>query len=106
MELNHTYQGYFLWMSGKNWDALTEEERGWISAAGEAASEVMYTYFWDEFYVEASNTIDAIDHLERIPGDQIDRQSFITAVAEHISDYEGDYFSEGLYDEIRKLAEK
>lgn len=106
MDLNHTYQGYFLWMSGKSWDKLSEEQQGWITEAAKQASEEMYDYFWNEFYVEASNTIDQIETLERIPADQIDRQSFIDAVAEHVADYEGDYFSEGLYAEIRALAGK
>lgn len=106
MDLNHTYQGYILWMSGPVWDSLTDEERGWINQAAEAASAELLDYFWNEFYVEASDTLDAIDHLQRIPQEEIDRQSFIDAVAEHVSAYEGDYFSQGLYNEIRELAQK
>lgn len=103
MELDHTFQAYSVYVSSVTWDKLTEEQQGWFADAVGQVKERLHNEYFSNDVVKYREALEAMDNIEIIPKEEVDMQSFIECVAEHVADYEGKYFSAGLYEQIRAL---
>lgn len=106
MELNHTFGIQLLYLSTMTWNKMTEEQRGWFEEAYRQVyiEEDYLNYVQNVMEPQYREELESLDNITIIPESEIDRQSFIDCVSEHMSDYEGEYFSAGLYDQIRAMA--
>ena len=103
-EINQTYQGITVFMSGVTYDKLTEEQQGWLTEALEITSQELREEYWDTI-VPGYEEMLVETGIEIIPNEEIDIDAFKAIVEEKIPEYEGKYFSEGLYDRIKALDE-
>lgn len=104
MELDHTFQGVAVYMSGKTWKNLTPEQQGWmVQAVDEVGSDIV-DELWSEKLVKDKEKLEQMDNITIIRGNEIDRQSFIDIINAKVPSYEDNFFSAGLYEKIRSLA--
>ena len=99
MELDYIYQNLFLWASAKNYDALTAQQQAWLDEALEKTYADMGTQL-AAAYEEAKKTM-TDNGMEFI---DVDLDSFRTATAAAVSEFDGTLYTAGLYEEIRALA--
>lgn len=99
MELNYIYQNLFLWTSAKNFNALSEQQQTWVREAVAAAYAELDTVLETMYAQEKQTMIDnGVEFIE------VDLDSFRAATAEAVGEFEGTLYSEGLYEQIRALA--
>lgn len=100
MELDYIYQNLFLWASAKNLAAMTDQQQAWVIEAVDKTYEKLDILVNDMYKEEKQkmmgNGVEFID---------VDLDSFRRATTEAVGEFEGSLYSEGLYDQIRALAE-
>lgn len=100
MELNYIYQNLFLWASSKNYEALTEEQQGWVEEAISQTyaklDEQLNTMYEEEKQKMIENGVEFID---------TDLNSFRKATEDAVGEFEGSLYTAGLYKQIRALAQ-
>ena len=97
-ELNYVQQALVTWFSQKNWDSLTDEQKGWINQAMEETC-AEYSVIMEESYATSKQALidGGVTFVEP------DLQSFKDATAEAVKSMDGVLFTSGLYDQIRAL---
>lgn len=102
MTFDYTQQGIAAFISDATVARLTDEQYGWVKDAVRYTFETTCSKLWNE---EVPAFYPAMEEggVEIIR--DIDIDAFRAVVDELVPTFEGDYFSEGLYDRIRELAE-
>ena len=100
MELDYIYQNLFLWASAKNLAAMTDQQQAWVVEAVDKTYEKLDKLVNDMYKEEKQKMMD--NGVEFIDADL---DSFRSATAEAVGEFEGSLYSAGLYDQIRALAE-
>lgn len=100
MELNYIYQNLFLWASAKNLDKLTEQQQTWIAEAVDKTYDTLDLMVNSMYKEEKQKMID--NGVEFIDADL---DSFRNLTKDSVGEFEGSLYSEGLYDQIRALAQ-
>ncbi len=101
MELNYIQQANVIWMSGATWEKLSDTQRQWIQEAVAAAHEINTKSAVEEHDTALAKVQEA--GLELVEFDEEAFRSKAEAVARQL---EGDLYREGIYDEIRGLADQ
>ena len=99
MEINYIQQANVMWMSQKTWDSLTEEQRAWVEQAISETDAEFSTDLFDVQY-DASKKLMEENGVTFI---EVDMDAFKAATADVVEKFDGDLFSEGLYEYIRSL---
>lgn len=100
MELNYIYQNLFLWASAKNMDRLTEQQRTWVAEAVNQTYGTLDLTVNNMYKEEKQKMIDnGVEFID------VDLDSFRNLTEESVGEFEGSLYSEGLYDQIRALAQ-
>lgn len=102
-ELNQTFQGIAVFMSGVTWKKLSNEQQGWVMEALEYTKEKLKKEYWDVTVPGYQKMLEDIKTIEIIPNEEVDSAAFQAIIEAHIGDYEGKFFSEGLYAKIKDL---
>jgi tripartite ATP-independent transporter DctP family solute receptor len=100
MELNYIQQANVLWMSQNTWNKLNDTQKEWIN---EAVAEA-YKVNTDSVYEEHDQCVEAVK-AAGIEFVDFDKDAFKVKAEEVARQLEGQQFREGLYDEIRALAD-
>ena len=96
--LDYIHSGLGLWMSPGRWDAMTEEQRGWLTEAAARAGEEGRALHEGEM----AAAFEALDGLG-VTVTQPDIDAFRAAVAPWIEGADGEAWEEGLYERIGGL---
>ena len=101
MEINYIYQSMFLWMSEMTWSELSPQQQEWIEQAIEKTHGEMAELIDSSYESAKQGLIDGgMEFIE-----DVDLDSFREATANAIGTLEGSLFREGLYEEIRSMAD-
>lgn len=101
MAFDHTQQGIGAFISDATKAKLTEEQLGWMDQALNYAFESTSEKLWQE---EVPSYYAAMEEKGVTIVRDVDIAAFREIVENLIPQFEGQYFSEGLYDQIRALA--
>ena len=96
--LDYIHSGLGLWMSPDRWDAMSEEQRGWLTAAAERAGTEGRAVHEEEM----AAAMDALDGLG-VTVTEPDMQAFRDAIAPWIAGADGNAWEPGLYERIGGL---
>ena len=102
MVMDHTQQGVAVFIADATVEKLTEEQLGWIKEAIAYVFEETSQELWE---VEVPSYYETIAENGVTIVDDVDIQAFQDIVTDLVPQFEGEYFSEGLYAQIRALAE-
>ncbi len=102
MKFDHTQQGIGAFISDAAKEKLTEEQMGWLEEALEYAYETTSRKMWEE---EIPGYYEAMEEAGITVVSDVDVDAFRQIVLDLIPEFEGEYFREGLYEEIRSLAD-
>jgi len=98
MPLDYLRSGIGIWMSGRAWDGLTEEQQQWALEAAERTFAEQKPLFEQE---EAEALAEAIAKGMTVV--EPDREAFAAASAPVIQALDGKAWPEGLYDQIHSM---
>lgn len=101
MDFDHTQQGIGAFISDKTRQKLSEEQLGWLDEALQYAFETTSEKLWNE---DVPGYYTAMEEKGVTIIKDVDKDAFRSVVETLIPDFEGNYFSEGLYNQIRALA--
>jgi TRAP-type transport system periplasmic protein len=98
MPIDYIYSSMGVWMAGQKWQALTEEQRGWLKAAAAKASA-------DGRKLHADAMKAALDKIAAsgITVAKPDIAAFRKASESVITEFEGKMWPAGLYGQIRDI---
>lgn len=102
MVMDHTQQGIAVFMSDLTKEKLTEEQLGWITEAIDFVFNETSSDLWE---VEVPSYYETMAENGVTIVDDVDIKAFQDIVTTLIPQFEGEYFREGLYSEIRALAQ-
>lgn len=100
MSFDHTQQGVGAFLSNVTADKLSDEQKGWLDEALQYAYEISAKKLWNE---DVPSYREAMKEKGITLVDDVDVEAFRAIVEDMIPDFEGKYFSAGLYDQIRAL---
>lgn len=102
MAFDHTQQGIGAFIADSAAEKLTEQQRGWLEESLEYAYEVSSTELWEK---DVPGYYEAMEEKGTNIVKDVNTDAFREIVTGLIPKFEGNYFSEGLYDQVRELAE-
>lgn len=102
MSFDHTQQGIGAFISDATKEKLSEEQMGWLEEALEYAYSTTSQKLWEE---EVPGYYAAMEEGGVNVVSDVDIDAFRQIVLDLLPQFEGEYFREGLYEEIRALAD-
>ncbi len=103
MEFDHTQQGIGAFISDAAKEKLSQEQMGWLKEALEYAYATTSKKMWEE---EVPGYYTSMEEAGINVVSDVDVDAFREIVVNLIPQFEGEYFREGLYEEIRALADR
>lgn len=100
-ELNYIQQCNIMWMSKKTWDSLSSQQQEWVEEAMKTADENFSTDLFDVQYDAAKKLMEE----NGMTFVEFDEDAFRKIAEETARSFDGTEFREGLYEEVRALAE-
>lgn len=100
-ELNYIQQCNIMWMSQKTWDSLSAQQQKWVEEAMKTADANFSTDLFDVQYDAAKKLMEE----NGMTFVEFDEEAFRKIAEETAKSFDGTEFKEGLYDEVRDLAE-
>lgn len=99
MEINYIQQANVVWMSQNTWNKLTVEQREWVTEAIKQVDEAFSVDLFDKQYAEAKTFMQdyGVEFID------VDIEAFREATEKAVESFDGQLFSEGLYDYIRGI---
>ena len=99
MEINYIQQANVVWMSQNTWNKLTAEQREWVTEAIRQVDEAFSVDLFDKQYAEAKTFMQdyGVEFID------VDIEAFREATEKAVESFDGQLFSEGLYDYIRGI---